>query len=69
MTCKYKCWQCGFKWQGYRVMPIMNPNYDVQGYVRDKGPGMTLCPDCKHDKVAWTNYESFAKWILKTGGL
>lgn len=50
-------------------MPVMNHNYDVQGYVREKGPGMTLCPECKYDKVTWTNYEAFAKWILKTGGL
>jgi len=50
-------------------MPVVDQDYNVLRYVRDKGPGMTLCPECKHDKVTWTNYESFAKWILKTGGL
>lgn len=69
MICNYKCWQCNFKWKGYRVIPVMDQDYNVLQYMREKGPGMTLCPECKRDKVTWTNYERFAKWIEKTGGL
>ena len=65
MISKYRCQKCGFKWQGYRVMPIMDRSYDVLRYVREKGPGMTVCPSCKHEIVAWTNYESFAVWLRK----
>ena len=28
---------------------------------REEGPGPTVCPQCHHDKIDWTNYEEWAE--------
>lgn len=79
ITCKYECRECKFKWEGYRVLPqsedegddpiqfMLQPDKPVQ-YVTLGGPGMTLCPSCKHEYIHWINYEAFAKWYRKNRG-
>lgn len=66
-TCKFQCKACKFKWKGYRFEPAK----DVTGktiYNRKKGPGMTVCPKCKHEVIDWVNYEDFAVWYRKNIG-
>lgn len=63
-TCKFKCETCGFKWKGYRILPIMEDG-KITGYHREKGPGQTVCPKCKEEKICWTNYDDFAQWYWK----
>lgn len=54
LACVYKCKKCEFEWEAYR---IMLDNYGNS--IRLKGPGMTVCPKCYHEKVEWLNYEKF----------
>lgn len=60
LVCIYKCRSCEFEWEAYRILldKYKNP-------VRLKGPGMTICPKCHHDKIKWLNYEKFKDWYIK----
>lgn len=71
MKVKSLCRSCGFSWKGYRVMPDKvfhndGGGWDIVGYSKLKGPGMTVCPSCKSEYfIEWTNYENWAKWFAR----
>jgi len=67
-TCHYECYECKFKWGDYRLLPVYDDDGNLIGYKKHYGPGMTLCPSCKHEYVHWINYEAFAKWYRKNIG-
>ena len=60
MQCKYKCQNCGHRWKGYRIDPQTGKKDLILG-----GVGATLCPECRGDKIDWTNYEAYGEWYRK----
>lgn len=56
IECSYQCYECKTEWSGFRVLL---DNKKVPHMLN--GPGMTVCPQCHHDYIHWTNYDEFAE--------